>query len=196
MTVPKVKQPLKVILIAAMDLNGAIGYDDDLPWRSPADLRRFRSLTLNKVCLMGRKTAESLPKALRDRINIVYTRDKGYQREGFVVCNNMAKVRKVLKAAGTNELWVLGGGEIYRKFIHRADLIHLTIMQVTVPHADTYFPTDKLDEFEGSICIACEDPLVKFWTFTRKPVGSSRDRDGVVLEMQLNVPVAKWLVTK
>jgi dihydrofolate reductase len=157
----------KIILIAAMDNAGAIGRDNDLPWRCPEDMRHFISLTTNKVVLMGRKTAESLPKPLKNRVNLILTRDIKYKRDGFITVNNMVDIKKILIDSGNAELWVIGGGEIYNKFISTADILHLSIIDTIVDNPDTFFPINKLSLFNTRYVTPCADPMINFWVLTR-----------------------------
>lgn len=183
----------KIVLIAAVDRNGAIGSQGTLPWHCPEDLRHFRNLTMGKVVLMGRKTADSLHKPLRDRVNLVLTRSGQYPRAGFIACKDMHAVRRALGQHGQRELWVIGGGELYRRFIKHAHVVHLTQLQVTVPDPDTWFPMAGLKTMRGCVSQSSKDPNVVFWTFTRVPVGTGRNRAGLCIEMDLNTVAAIWV---
>lgn len=156
----------KIVLIAAMDRNGAIGAHNQLPWRCPTDMRRFRALTMGRVCLMGRKTADSLPKPLRDRVNLVLTRDRTWSRPGFITVHDMRGVNKILKKFHQKELWVIGGGDIYRRFIKQASVVHLSIIDVDTPNPDTWFPVKALQRFKGMVLVPCTDPMVQMWVLT------------------------------
>ena len=101
--------PPRIALIAAHDRRRAIGLDGKLPWHLPDDLQRFKALTLNKTLLMGRKTAQSLARALPKRRNLVLTRSG---RVPFAGMEAVASLDQALTMA-TDELWVIGGGEIY-----------------------------------------------------------------------------------
>ncbi|AAW77005.1 dihydrofolate reductase [Xanthomonas oryzae pv. oryzae] len=131
---------MKVILIVAFDRNNAIGRDNDLPWKLPDDLKRFKALTLGKPILMGRKTAQSLRRALPGRLNLVLT------RSGLVPFDGMQAVASVAQAVeravqdGAQELCVIGGGEVYRLTMERADLLAVTEVDTAVDDADTHFP--------------------------------------------------------
>ncbi len=127
-----------VSLVVAMADNGVIGKGGCLPWRISDDMRRFKALTLGKPCIMGRKTWESLPrKPLPGRLNIVVTRDAGYRAEGAVVVHSLDEA--MARAAGADEICVIGGAELYRAALSRADLIHLTQVHGDI-EGDTRMP--------------------------------------------------------
>jgi len=126
-----------VSIIVATDERGAIGRDGGLPWRLPDDLKRFKSLTMGKPIVMGRKTWESIGKPLPGRHNIVITRQAGFEVPGVTV---VVSLDEALRAAGdVPEVCIIGGAEIYRLALPRTGLIHLTRVH-TVVDADTYFP--------------------------------------------------------
>jgi len=130
---------LKLSLIAALDSDNGIGRDNDLPWKLPDDLKRFKALTVGKPILMGRRTAQSLGRALPGRLNLVLTRSGQVPFEGMQA---VASIEQALQAAadtGAEELCVIGGGEIYRLAMAQATDLHLTWVHTTVP-ADTHFP--------------------------------------------------------
>ncbi|CAH0497957.1 dihydrofolate reductase [Novosphingobium sp. CECT 9465] len=112
-----------LFLIYARADNGVIGRDNALPWRLPADLRRFKALTLGKPMIMGRKTFESLPGLLPGRRHIVLTRDEGWRAEGAEVATS---VEGALALAGPGAVAVVGGAEIYRQFLPFAETVELT----------------------------------------------------------------------
>lgn len=127
-----------LVLVAALDRNRAIGRDNDLPWRLPADLKRFKAVTLGKPLLMGRRTAESLGRALPGRRNLVLT------RRGTVPFEGMEAVASVdeawAAAAGDPELCVIGGGEVYALCLPLAARLRLTHVDTEVERADAWFP--------------------------------------------------------
>jgi dihydrofolate reductase len=134
-----------VVLIAAMDRNRAIGKDNALPWRLPDDLKRFKALTLGKPVLMGRKTAESLGRALPGRRNLVLTRSG---RAPFEDMHAVASVEEALQAAheaGAEALCVIGGAEVYALALPLANLLHMTWVETEVEGADTFFPAFDAD---------------------------------------------------
>lgn len=128
---------MRVSLIAAVAENGVIGRDNTLPWRLPADLRHFRRLTLGHPVLLGRRNYESIGRPLPGRTNIVLTRRRGYTAPGCTVVHSLADA--LAAAAGTDELFVAGGAEIYAQALERAQRFYLTRVHAEVP-GDTRFP--------------------------------------------------------
>ena len=124
-------------IIAAMSENGVIGRDNKLPWLLPADLAHFKSLTLGKPIIMGRRTWESLPGLLPGRTHVVVTADSTYAAPGCLVVNS---TEQALAAAGAaTEVMIVGGEALYRQFLPRAARMYLTLVHTIVP-GDTYFP--------------------------------------------------------
>jgi dihydrofolate reductase len=137
--------PINFVLIAAMDRNHAIGRDNELPWRLPDDLKRFKALTLGKPVLMGRKTAQSLGRALPGRLNLVLTRSGRAPFEGMQPVASLENARRLAIENGANELCVIGGGEIYALCLPLATRMHLTHVDTTVEGADAFFPRFDAD---------------------------------------------------
>ncbi|WP_372018985.1 dihydrofolate reductase [Pseudoxanthomonas sp. 10H] len=127
-------------LVAALDRRGGIGRGNDLPWRLPDDLKRFKALTLGKPVLMGRKTAESLGRALPGRTNLVLTRSGAVPFEGMRAVASLEAALEVARAEAAGELCVIGGGEVYALALPRADVLQLTEVDTVVVDADTFFP--------------------------------------------------------
>ncbi len=117
------RRALTITLILARADNGVIGRDGRLPWRLPADLRRFKALTISKPMIMGRKTFDSLPAVLPGRRHIVLTRDAGWSATGAEV---VPSFDKALALAGPGEVAVIGGAEVFALALPRADRIELT----------------------------------------------------------------------
>ena len=126
-----------VSIIVATDERGAIGRDGGLPWRLPDDLKRFKSLTMGKPIVMGRKTWDSIGKPLPGRHNIVITRQAGFEAPGVTVVTSLDDALAI--AGDVPEVCIIGGAEIYRLALPRTDLIHLTRVHAVVD-ADTHFP--------------------------------------------------------
>lgn len=131
---------MRVSLIAALDRHHAIGRDNDLPWRLPDDLKRFKALTLGKPVLMGRKTAESLGRALPGRLNLVLTRSGRVPFEGMQAVASVDEAIRIATEQGADELCVIGGGEVYALTLDRADVLHLTEVDTVVDDAHAFFP--------------------------------------------------------
>lgn len=127
-------------LIAALDRNRAIGRGNTLPWHLPDDLKRFKALTLGKPVLMGRKTAESLGRALPKRRNLVLTRSGRVPFEGMDAVDSIDAAIALAQADGATELCVIGGGELYALALLHAARMHLTHVDTVVEGCDAFFP--------------------------------------------------------
>ena len=129
-----------ITLVLAMAENGVIGKNGAIPWRIADDMKRFKALTLGKPVVMGRKTWDSLPrKPLPERKNIVLTRDVGWQAAGAVRATLPSDVFHI---AGNDDLMIIGGAEIYRLFLPRADRIELTEVHRAI-EGDADFAFDR-----------------------------------------------------
>jgi len=133
--------------------NGALGKDGKLLWHIPEDLKRFKALTLNHPIIMGRKTFESivamLGKALPDRTNIVVTRDPSWSYEGAIVVHSLEEGIKEAKEIDSEEIFIGGGGEIYKAALPYVDKLYLTLID-DEKEGDSYFPPYK-DQFPVKI---------------------------------------------
>ena len=140
---------MRVSLIAAMARNQVIGRKNQLPWRLPADLKHFKQLTMGKPLIMGRKTFDSIGKALPGRTSIVITRDEGFAAEDVIVVHSLnaalAEAEKHLDESA--EAMVIGGADIYYQFLPRADRMYLTLVELEVA-GDAHFPAYVPDEWE------------------------------------------------
>ena len=132
-----------ISLIAAMGRNKVIGKDKSLPWKLPEDMERFKELTANKPVVMGRKTFESIGRALPNRKNIVITRDKNYKAKGCTVVNSIKEALKTAKEA--YEIMIIGGAQIYQEFLPIANKMYITLIDKDF-EGDAYFP--EFDEAE------------------------------------------------
>jgi dihydrofolate reductase len=124
-------------LVVAVAENDVIGRGNQLPWHLPADLRHFKSLTLGKPVLMGRKTYESIGKALPGRSNIVLSRSPGFSPSDCIVVKTLDDAR--IAAGPQSPLMVIGGAEIYRQCLPLASRIHLTLIHAGIEDGDTLF---------------------------------------------------------
>jgi dihydrofolate reductase len=124
------KPPILITLVVAKADNGVIGRDGKLPWHISADLKFFKRMTLGKPVIMGRKTYESIGKPLPRRTNIVVTRDGNWRAEGVTVAQDLpsafALAYEDAHRTGADEIAVIGGAEIYRQTLDKADRIYLT----------------------------------------------------------------------
>ena len=134
-----------IILIAAVAENNALGKDNQLVWHLPNDFKRFKTLTSGHYILMGRKTFESFPRPLPNRTHIIITRQKNYSYEGCLVASSIEKALEM--APKDEDIYVIGGGEIYKQSIDIADKIEITKVHSTF-EADTYFPEIDADKWE------------------------------------------------
>lgn len=131
---------LTVTMIAAMAHNHVIGINNELPWRLPAEMAHFRRSTIGKAVLMGRKTFQSLGRPLKDRRNIVLTRNPEWSAEGCEAVHTVEEALSLLDGqAEAEELVVIGGEEVYKQFLAYADKLLLTEVDAVV-EGDAYFP--------------------------------------------------------
>lgn len=131
---------MKLSLVVAISENKVIGRDNKLPWHLSADLKRFKNLTTGHPIIMGRKTYDSIGRALPNRTNIVITRDKDYQVEGIHVAHSLDEALEIAKnSPGSEESFVIGGAQIFTEALPFADKLYLTIIHKNV-EGDVYFP--------------------------------------------------------
>lgn len=137
-----------ISIICAIGKNRGIGKNNKLLWHIPEDLRHFKKITTGSVIIMGGKTFESIGKALPNRTNIVVTRDKELKAEGCLLKYSLEDVIKEAKEYKDKEIFIIGGGEIYKQSIAHADKLYLTIVDEEA-EADTFFP--DYSEFKNVI---------------------------------------------
>jgi dihydrofolate reductase len=126
-----------ISFVVAMTPDYVIGRDNRLPWRIPADLAHFKRLTIGKPIVMGRRTFDSIGRALPQRHNIVVTRDRSYVAEGCTIAHS---IDDALSAAGdVPEIAVIGGAQIFEELLPRADILHVTFVHAAIG-GDTFFP--------------------------------------------------------
>ncbi|MDC3132934.1 dihydrofolate reductase [Flavobacteriaceae bacterium] len=148
-----VSKEKQITIIAAAAANDVLGKDNQLIWHLPEDLKRFKKLTSGHAIIMGRKTFESMPKALPNRLNIVITKNKNYQAVDALVCHSIAEA---LALAGDDEQpFIIGGGEIYREGMSWSDTIELTRIDQNF-EGDTFFP--KIDDNQWEVIAEKEHP--------------------------------------
>ena len=133
------------IIVAAAE-NNAIGSNNQLPWHLPNDLTFFKNTTWGSVVIMGRKTFESVNKPLPGRINIVITKQADWHFEDVVVANSMNDALEKAGATNCREIFIIGGGQIYKESISLSDRIYLTRVHTTI-EGDTFFPAINENEW-------------------------------------------------
>ena len=126
------------IIVAASE-NNVIGKDNKIPWHLPADMKYFKNLTTGNVVIMGRKTLESMGKSLRDRINIVITRKQSFHANDMIVTHSLAEAFDKAKAYPGKEIFIIGGGEIYKEAFPFVQRIYLTRVSGNF-EGDAFFP--------------------------------------------------------
>ncbi|MCB0685549.1 MAG: dihydrofolate reductase [Saprospiraceae bacterium] len=137
-----------VSAIAAMSKNRVIGKENDLPWHLPADMKYFMRTTKGHHVIMGRKTFESLGVPLKNRTNIIITRDVFYTASGILVCHALEEALDIADAHSEEEVFVIGGAEIYKLSLPYLDRIYLTEIDLMVPDGDAFFPEFKSSEWQ------------------------------------------------
>jgi len=128
-----------ISLIAAIGKNYELGKKNALLWNMPTDMKYFRDTTRGHTIIMGKKTFESMGKPLPNRRNIIFTRDPDFKAEGAEVSNSLEETIKSFKDSG-DEIFVIGGGEIYKQTIEKADRLYITHVNASFPDADAFFP--------------------------------------------------------
>ena len=137
-------------LIAAVDKNWAIGLKNKLLVSIPSDMKFFRETTTGKVVVMGRKTLESFPnqRPLKNRVNIVLTKDETYQVKDALVVHDMEQLREELAKYPSEDIYVIGGETIYKQLLDDCDVAHITKIDYAF-EADAYFPNlDAMPEWK------------------------------------------------
>jgi dihydrofolate reductase len=133
-----------IALIAAAAENNALGKDNQMMWHLPDDFKRFKQLTTGHPIIMGRKTFESFPKLLPNRKHIIITRRPDYHPADCIVVNS---IEAAIKAAQSDTIYIIGGGEIYHLALPFADVIELTRVHASFD-ADAYFPEINMSEWQ------------------------------------------------
>ena len=159
-----------ITVIAAVAENNALGKENQLLWHLPDDFKRFKTLTSGHYIIMGRKTFESFPKPLPNRTHVIISRQANYQPEGCIVVNSLEQA--IEACPKTEEVFIIGGGEIYRQSIAVADKLDLTKVHASF-EADTHFPEIDLSQWqlvfeEHHSKDERHDYAFTFQTFTRK----------------------------
>ena len=128
-----------ISIIAAIGKNRELGKNNKLLWHIPEDFKKFKQLTSGHIVIMGRKTFESIGKPLPNRINIIVTRNRSWTPLGCTVCYSLEEAINLAKKK-INEIFIIGGAEIYKQGIQYADKLYLTLVNQEYPEADAFFP--------------------------------------------------------
>lgn len=137
-----------ISIIVAMTPENVIGKNNALLWHLPADMKHFRQLTTGHCIVMGRKTFDSIGRPLPNRTNIVITRNQTWQYEGCIIANSLEDALIIAKKEEQNqEIFIIGGGNIYKQALPLADKIYLTIVETEI-QGDTFFPEIDLEQWQ------------------------------------------------
>jgi len=131
-----------ISIIAAIGKNNELGKRNELLWNLPADMKHFRDTTKGCTVIMGQKTFESIGNPLPNRRNIVLTQDDSFQPQGVEIAHSLDELFKLLEKTlnKDKEIFIIGGGQIYKLFIEKADKLYITHVNAEFPDADTFFP--------------------------------------------------------
>jgi dihydrofolate reductase len=147
---------MKLSIIAALSSNNVIGRNNEIPWRQSTDLKRLKALTMGHHLIMGRKTFESVGRALPGRTTVVITRRTDYAAEDVIVVNTLEDAIQVAREARDEEAFIAGGAEIYEQAMHRADRMYLTRVHAEI-EGDAFFPEfDDVSEWHLTDAEHCE----------------------------------------
>ncbi|MBR2100921.1 MAG: dihydrofolate reductase [Eubacterium sp.] len=158
---------MSVSMIAAVGKNNELGKNNNLIWHFHEDMLFFKQTTIGATVVMGRKTFESLPKALPKRRNIVISSNKDYAAQGAEVVNS---VEKALELTENERVFIIGGASIYKAFLPCVKEIYLTEIEASCNDADTYFPTFDKSEYSREVLgTSCENEInFSFVKYTKK----------------------------
>ena len=159
---------MEIILIAAIGENGEMGRNNELLWHLPGDLPRFKQITMGSPIIMGRKTFDSIGRALPGRLNIVLTANPDWQADGITVANSLEQAIALAGNEKTGKAFVIGGGQIYKLFLSYATALEITEV-FDAPIADTFFPNFSGADFREVSRISNQHNDLKFdyVTYTR-----------------------------
>jgi dihydrofolate reductase len=141
---------MKISIISAIGKNNEIGRKNALLWDLPADMKHFRETTSGHTVIMGQKTFESMGRPLPNRRNIILTLDKKFHREDAETVYSLEELDELLKKSENpdGEFFIIGGGQIYKLFIDKANKLYITHVEVEFPDADTFFPTIDMTKWQ------------------------------------------------
>lgn len=159
---------MEIILVAAIGENGEMGLNNDLLWHLPGDLPRFKQMTMGSPIIMGRKTFDSIGRALPGRLNIVLTENTSWQADDVSVADSIEAALELAEQQNTGKAFVIGGGQIYKLFMAHATKLELTEV-FDAPVADTYFPNFSSAEFHevARLSNTDNDPPFDYVTYLR-----------------------------
>lgn len=159
---------MEIILVAAVGENGEMGHNNELLWHLPGDLPRFKEITMGSPIIMGRKTFDSIGRALPGRLNIVLTENTDWQADSVTVASSLNHAIQLAELEGTGKAFVIGGGQIYKLFLSYATLMEITEVY-DAPIADTYFPNFSSADFKEVSRIPNNDnnPTFDYVTYQR-----------------------------
>lgn len=165
------KQSPRISLVVAVADNGVIGLKGGMPWRLPADMKHFKTVTMGHPVVMGRKTWESIGKPLPGRANIVLTRSAGFEAPGAEVVHDLeSALTAAARAPGGEDVMIIGGAALYEFVLPEADVIYLTEVHAE-PEGDTFFPAFERAEWRETsredFAAEGETPAYSFVTLVR-----------------------------
>ncbi len=150
---------MTVSMIVAKGINNEIGADNNLLWHIPSDLKFFKETTMGKSIIMGRKTFQSLPKALPGRKNIVISRNADFEAPGATVVTD---TEAALRESETEEVFIIGGASIYEAFFPLSSKLYITEVDFTSEKADVFFPEVDLSEWNREVLKEGEENNLTF----------------------------------
>lgn len=157
----------RLSIIAAIGKNRELGKNNRLLWRLPEDLKRFKTLTIGHPIIMGRKTYESIGRPLPKRLNIIVTRQKKYRADGCALTDSLDEALKLARANDHEEIFVIGGAELYAQALSMADRLYLTLVNAE-PEADVFFPAyDDFIKVIAETTYTRTDPPYKYLTLEK-----------------------------
>ena len=150
---------MNISIIAAVGKNNELGINNDLIWHFKEDMQFFKKTTTGSTVVMGRKTFESLPKALPNRRNIVISKNKDYSAEGAEVADS---IESALELTKNDNVFIIGGASIYKAFLPYAKDIYLTEIEAEYPDADTFFPTFQKSDYTREVLASLNENETSF----------------------------------
>ncbi len=184
-----------ISLIVAVDENGGIGKNNRLPWHLPSDLKRFKKLTMGHHLIMGRKTFETIGRALPGRATIILTRQEKFQAQGCAVVHSLSEALHLAQDDHETEVFVIGGGEIFHQAFGLAERIYLTRVHGDF-NADVFFPEIEPEEWLEKKVAKDEDNgdeeiASEFVLFERKDWGIDKTANPHIIRQTLSSKTLK-----